>query len=147
MKAVDFLSPLETCLPKMRLQAEWLELSDIYGMPGGFAEHWRFTVRDKINWLFTEVRPRMCLVCSEPFTTFHLHHALVSRQDVRGWKPNLRLLIDTELNLVPLHEDCHLSSPPSREDCWDYQCSFYGQEIMKKWYYDLPWKTEPPRRL
>ena len=127
------------------LEAEWLELSDVYGMRTGFPEHWKFTIRDKIDWLFTEVRPRACLVCGRNFGTFHLHHGLVSRRDSQGWKPPLRLLLDTEINLIPLHESCHLSSPPSRGMCWEYQCDFYGQEILELWYNSLPWKVGPPR--
>ena len=128
------------------MTAVWFEESDLPGITGYYQSRWKKELRERLDYMYEYIRPRLCLVCDEPFSTFHLHHAVVSKQDVRGWKRKKRFLIEVEMNLVPLHGKCHLDTPPSRECCWEYQCDFYGEELMREWYNSLPWKV-PQRRF
>jgi hypothetical protein len=102
-------------------------------------------LRLRIDWLYGGVRDRICLVCGQPFQDFDLHHAIVSRKDVMGWSKKRRKLINVELNLIPLHNRCHLQNPPSREVAWAFQSDFYGEDILELWYYSLPFKIFPRR--
>ena len=108
--------------------------------------NWSFHIRDSIDFIFSHIRPRICMVCRKSFGRFDLHHGIVSRRDVQGWPKLRRCLIDVEMNLIPLHHfPCHMNSPPSREAVWKYQVEFYGRELLERWYYFLPWKAGPPR--
>lgn len=124
----------------------WFEKEDLPSVTGYYISRWKEELRERINWLHGCIRPRVCLVCNRPFSIFQLHHAVVSKQDVRGWKPKKRLLIEVEMNLIPLHSKCHLDNPPTRERCWEHQCDFYGEELMQDWYNSLSWKV-PQRRF
>ena len=124
---------------------EWLEMDDLELMTGDALKVWRPNIKEKLDWVFGNLRPRICLVCGKPFSVFDAHEAILSRNDVRGWKGHKKLLIMSELNILPLHHVCHLHSPPSREAAWKYQEEFYGRELLKQWYYSLPFKVGPPR--
>jgi len=111
-----------------------------------FRTNWKRDLRERLDWIYGTIRPRVCLVCGGLMSTYHLHHGILSRRNVQGWKKPLRMLIEVEWNLIPLHDMCHLQHPPSREDCWIYQQDFYGRELLEEWLYSLPWKTgKPPR--
>jgi len=125
------------------IEAEWLELHELETLDDNFIRYWRGSIREKLHWLYGEVRPRICLVCGDTFGGFDLHHAIVTRGDVQGWFKLRRLLIDTELNLIPLHPECHRLYPPTREEAWAYQVAFYTEWVMKRWYTALPWKGKP----
>lgn len=107
--------------------------------------NWSFHVRDTIDFIFSYIRSRICMICGEPFSGFDLHHGILSRRDVQGWSRSKRKLIDVEMNLIPLHSTCHLHSPPSREAAWQYQLEFYSRELLEQWYLNLPFKIGPPR--
>lgn len=124
---------------------EWLELGDIKLMTGNALRIWRPDLKEKLDWVFGNLRPRVCLICGKPFGTFDLHEGILSRGDVRGWKGTKKLLIFSELNCIPLHHACHLYAPPSRGTVWEYQMNFYGRELLNTWYTGLPWKVGPPR--
>jgi len=128
-----------------KLTVVWLEEKDL-PVSAKYKLKWNDELRQRLDWLYGNVRPRLCLVCNRAFAEFHLHHGIVSRRDVMGWPKAKRFLIDVELNLIPLHGHCHLDKSPTREACWEYQCSFYGSEIMNEWYNTLPFKV-PPRRF
>jgi len=104
----------------------------------------RTDLKRLIDDIFSGYRPRVCLVCGEPFSVFDMHEGIVTRRDAQGWKKSS--LIMTELNCIPLHHACHLDNPPSRQAVWDYQREFYGKEALLAWYNGLPWKAgRPPR--
>jgi len=125
---------------------EWLELDDLELMTGDALTAWRPNLKQKLNWVFGNLRPRTCLVCGKPFGVFDMHEAVLSRNDVRGWKKTKKLLIMSELNCLPLHHSpCHMDYPPSREEAWKYQEEFYGRKLLEQWYESLPFKDGPPR--
>lgn len=124
---------------------EWLELDDLELMTGDALKVWRPNLKEKLDWVFGNLRPRTCLVCGKPFDVFDMHEGIISRNDVRGWKGNKKLLIMSELNCTPLHHQCHMDRPPIRETAWKYQLEFYGRELLRQWYFDLPFKVGPPR--
>ena len=107
--------------------------------------NWSFHVRDSIDFIFSHIRPRVCMICGKSFSGFDLHHGILSRRDVQGWPRLRRCLINVEMNLIPLHSVCHMDRPPSREAAWEYQMEFYGRDLLDQWYYHLPFKIGPPR--
>jgi len=134
----------------MRLDVIWFEVTDLDTMHAGFPGEWYTTIKESIALMGTMIRPPICLACGRDlmFDSFELHHGIVSRQDIRGWRfKNARMLIDTELNLVPLHPQCNQGRPPTREEVWEYQSAFYGQQLLIDWYSALPWTTPRPPRL
>lgn len=142
--------PNSTTGQTMNLDIVWFEVADLSSMTALFCAEWAGSLKESIALMGTMARPPICLVCGRnlTFDSFDLHHGIVTRQDIRGWRyPNACMLINTELNLVPLHPSCHLSRPPSREEVWEYQANFYGQLLLVEWYRDLPWKTQRPPRL
>ena len=126
---------------------EWLQLEDLGIINGEALTAWRPNLKQKLNWVFGNRRPRTCLVCGEPFGIFDMHEGILSRNDVRGWKGTKKLLIMSELNCIPLHHKCHMDRPPSREAAWEYQMEFYGRDLLERWYFGLPFKIGPPRVL
>lgn len=124
---------------------EWLEFDDLEIMTGDALKMWRPNLKERLDWIFGNLRPRTCLVCGKSFGTFDMHEGILSRQDVRGWKGSKKMLIMSEINCVPLHHKCHMDRPPSREDAWHYQVGFYGWEVLNRWYFGLPFKIGPPR--
>ncbi len=122
----------------------WLDPNEHY--TEDFLVTWRRKVKERLDYIFAMLRPRLCLVCSEPFDVFDMHEGIASRRDVQGWKKPKRSLIMTELNCIPLHHTCHLDRPPTREKVWEYQKEFYGETTLNLWYFGLPWKIgRPPR--
>lgn len=125
---------------------EWLEYEDLELMTAGALKIWRPNLKEKLDWVFGNLRPRICLVCGEPFGVWDMHEGILSRNDIRGWRGAKKLLIMSELNCTPLHHKCHMDRPPSREDTWKYQEEFYGRDLLENWYFSLPWKLgKPPR--
>ena len=124
---------------------EWLVLEDVYLMHGKALGQWRPNLKEKLDWVFGNLRPRTCLICGKPFAVFDMHEGILSRNDVRGWKGPKKLLIMSEFNCIPLHHVCHMDHSPSREAVWEYQVEFYGRKLLKRWYFGLPFKAGPPR--
>jgi len=124
----------------------WLELKDVEADDTHLLGKWRKLLKEHLDWLYGRVRPRLCVACGEPFSTFDMHEGIVSRRDVQGWKYPKNLLIMNEINCIPLHHTCNIDRPPSRQQVWDSQVEFYGKELVELWCYDLPWKTKRPPR-
>lgn len=119
---------------------------------------WYKSIKIKINWLYGNKFPRICLACGEKFSLFELHHGIVSRGVARGWvfpefeelgflSKSVRLiLITNEVNCIPLHANCNKQHAPSPQKVWDHQVEQYSEELLTWWYKDiLPWKDKPFR--
>lgn len=126
---------------------EWLEFDDLELMTGDALKVWRPNIKEKLDWVFGNLRSRTCLVCGKPFGVWDMHECVLTRNDVRGWKGTKKLLIMSELNCIPLHHKCHMDHPPSRKAAWKYQEEFYGRDLLEQWYFGLPWKLGKPPRL
>ena len=149
-RKINVVRPNSPTKQAMRLDVVWFEVSDLDTMHSGFPAEWYRTLKESIVLMHSIIRPSICLACGHDllFDSFELHHGIVSRQDIRGWTfKHARMLIDTELNLVPLHPQCNQGKPPTREEVWEYQASFYGLQLLIDWYKELPWKTPKPPRL
>jgi len=150
-RKITVVRPNSPTQQAMRLDVIWFEVSDLDTMHSGFPAEWYATLKESIVLMHSIIRPPLCLTCGRDmvFDSFDLHHGIVSKQDIRGWRfKNARMLIDTELNLIPLHIECHRGyAAPTREEVWEYQSAFYGQSLLIEWYKGLPWKTPRPPRL
>lgn len=128
-------------------ELEWLQVDDLDELASSYLQSWRRELKEKLDWVHGAIRPRLCMVCLRPFGSWDMHEGIVTRNDVRGWKKPVRLLIMSEINCIPLHHECHMDRPPTREDVWAHQMQFYGEELMRAWYTRLPWKAGVPRRF
>ena len=135
---------------------EYFTLEEIGNLDPEFVSNWYNTVKQKMDVFYGMTFPRLCLVCGDVIEgAWDAHHGIVSRNDVRGFRHTVgnypyqvvrRMLIDTELNLLPLHHECHLHKPPTREEAWNCLTNIFTEEAVKEWYYSLPWKLgKPPR--
>jgi hypothetical protein len=82
-------------------------------------------------------------LCSNPASS--VHESLYSRQDVRGWKANIRNLIHTPYNCIALCNECH-QIPPSKENVLQWMINEYGIAVIE-WALDLPFKKNPLQYL
>lgn len=72
----------------------------------------------------------------------HLHEGIVTRATVpRGiwW----HFQIYHPFNSFLLLPDEHIPHPPSRAWCIERAYELYGKELVRDWYYNLPWKSIP----
>ncbi len=71
---------------------------------------------------------------------YQLHHALVSKNDVKGFKDKGRrhAYIQNAFNVIALHPECHDGF--SRELAAIFLCETFGEHAVKTWYYSLKWK-------
>lgn len=136
----------------------YITLEDIPDMDPHYWGEWYDEVKRVVATLYWEkfVNPPICMSCGQTVTRFDLHHGIVTRQDVRGWRVRTRganhretrlILITNPLNCIPLHHKCHMISPPTREEVWRRQCGIFGKDHLLDWYNKLPWKYGPPRRF
>lgn len=140
---------------RTEFDVSWLTLDQVPDLSAAFREQHYRDVKGWLNLVFGDIRPRVCLSCGDRFGMFDMHHGIVSRQDVRGWRHKAKgvsaakmrlLLITNELNCIPLHHTCNTDRPPTREQVWEFQKGFYGEEVLKEWYFSLPWRLgKPPR--
>jgi len=71
-----------------------------------------------------------------------VHEALYSRNDVRGWDWNRKVLIHTPYNCIALCRDCHKNSIPDKEDVLDWMLDEYGIVVLD-WCEGLPFVINP----
>lgn len=147
MKVLHLKKPMLNSIYTAQLDFPRLELTDLTTLDSTFLRAWRMRVKEHLDWVYTMIRPRICLVCREPFNVWDMHEGIVTRGDVRGWPMIRQLLIMCALNCIPLHHTCHIDHPPQRGLVWEVQCEFYGEQPVREWYEELPWKAGPPRRF
>lgn len=84
-------------------------------------------------------------ICGEPFRgTGQLHHAIITRGDARGLAEGVKeRVLHHSFNVILCHTKCHRDLV--RIKCWEYLCDLYGEEEMREWYYNLPFKVLPRR--
>lgn len=96
----------------------------------------RFVARDNQRY--------KCPVCDQflrPNEKTELHHALISREDVRGCPRPIRMLIHHTYNCILLHHECHNIN---RQEGWNILTALYGEEVIINWYEGLPDKILRP---
>lgn len=137
------------------LQAEYITLDEIEYLDERYVKTRYQNIKVMLNSFYGSVIPRRCCVCQKPFGSFDLHHCLVDKNLAAGWsfergvfdkRTVRRLLIDTELNLSPIHHTpCHMDNPPTKQSAWTRQCEIYGEKLVMAWYESLPFKNGPPQ--
>ena len=112
-----------------------LELDDLSTIRKKVLNTWYRDVKEDMDLQLGMVWPRTCAICGDPLgAAWDAHHAILSRGDVlRKYRP----MIDNPLNILSVHNACHLSSPPTREFAWEFLCERYGKELVSLWYYDI----------
>lgn len=144
---------IKNCIP---IDIHWLTIDDIAWSEDAYLNTWYNDVKMSMAYLYMDHRDTKCFVCGNYYRDFDVHHAIITRQNIRGLKVQIAgidhkktrlLLITNVLNCIPLHNKCHLEGPPKRENVWEYQVSFFGEDLMRRWYDSIPWKVGPPRRF
>lgn len=76
-------------------------------------------------------------------TGCHMHEGIISRAKA---PKNLlwHILIFHEINCFLLLPEEHIPKPPSREWCLQKAIEYYGHDVVKEWYYSLPYKGSRP---
>lgn len=102
------------------------------------------SIREKVLW----ERGFKCESC-ETRQLLSIHEGIVTRGDVQGWPKPRRLLIFHEYNCFVLCMDCHKNWGEvfPREKAWELSCERYGEQAVREWYENLPWKIGVPRRF
>lgn len=79
----------------------------------------------------------ICPACDEVLAgQGHLHHALVTRNDVRGCAPEVQALIHHQFNVIVMHPGpCH--DEMTRMRSAEYLSEIYGRSTVEMWYYAL----------
>ena len=97
-------------------------------------------------------RDRCCRGCHEPFLgrIAHMHEGILSRQNVRGWPREWRVLIMTPFNCILICGEANLGlggkSPPPRARVLAEHVHMYGPGVVR-WLRSLPFKSHPLRGL
>ena len=76
-------------------------------------------------------------------TDCEMHEGIITRGMVQGLK--WRWMIFTEYNCLLLKHTEHQPQPPSKQWCVQWAFSTYGEDIVKEWFYSLPFKVYPFR--
>lgn len=80
-------------------------------------------------------------ICGQQLSNIReLHHAILSRRDVMGCKPEVRGLIHHSFNTFEICKDCHQSI--TRALSIRYLSDIYGEQSIINWYNDFPMKTK-----
>ena len=78
-------------------------------------------------------------ICGEPLLKdFELHHALITKGDVRGLD-HRRWDIHHTYNVMLVHHSCHLNI--TKEEGFEYLSNLYGTSVAH-WYYSFPLKRK-----
>ena len=92
-----------------------------------------------INWIG-------CPVSGKRYTMsllgFELHHALLSKQDVRGMPPAVWVGIHHSYNVILLNSLVHQNT--TRPQSVAILIAKYGEREVKEWYFNFPMKTRLP---
>jgi len=78
--------------------------------------------------------------CGKPLTDVSLHHALITRGDVRGCSDEIKALIDHSYNVMLMHLVCHTNV--NRTACYRFLSDLYGQAIVENWCANFPLKVK-----
>ena len=82
-----------------------------------------------------------CGICGEKLgRQGELHHALISKQDVRHTRDGAKYrIIHHSFNVVLCHNVCHMKA--TRRACMPYLKATYGFEEVDNWYNSVPSKA------
>ena len=103
---------------------------------------WQFTLK----FVGGMNQKNCCTVCGmllRNASPIELHHALISREDVRGLPQYQKLVIHHTYNCLVLHHKCHYSI--TRQESWELLSNLYGLENLIGWYQFLPIALVRPR--
>ena len=111
------------------------------------------TTRDKISgaesWRNLVLRPfiferegGVCWVDGCYYTATDIHEAILSRQDVRGWKLKYRVLIHTPFNCIAVCKEHH-KWIPRKEEVFEWMVNEYGIQVIE-WFNSLPFRGRNP---
>lgn len=79
------------------------------------------------------INQKSTCICGLKLDTYcQLHHALITRNDVKALDEDLSFLIHCGFNVILLHSECHV--PITREKSVKYLSALYTRDYVKEWY-------------
>ncbi len=96
---------------------------------------WQSTLKF-VGGMNQKYRCAVCDILLGETPPIELHHALISREDVRGLPQYQKLVIHHTYNCLVLHHKCHHSI--TRQESWNLLSTLYGLENLIEWYQFLP---------
>ena len=76
------------------------------------------------------------------WTGCHLHEGILTRANAPKNLPFFYKIFH-EVNCLLLLPDEHIPSPPNREWCIEWAYEKYGRDIVRDWFYSIPYKKVP----
>jgi len=74
--------------------------------------------------------------------TCHMHEGILTRANVPKNIPFFWMIF-SEINCFLLLPEEHIPNPPSREWCIQRSFDRYGEDVVRNWYYSIPFKVRP----
>jgi len=107
---------------------------------------WAPDTRDELREILTILQDWKCPVCQDGLGgILDVHEGIVTKGDVQGWPDSWKFLINNIYNCSYIHRHCHRHG--EKEFYWHIKCQMFGEDSIKRWYYNLPFKNGVPRRF
>lgn len=81
----------------------------------------------------------LCPITAGPLQLPELHHALISRADVRGMPEDKQVLIHNTYNCLLVSKTAH--EHVTRQEAAIILKRLYGPDVIEGWYWSFPFKT------
>lgn len=100
------------------------------------------------DWVLEEMARRPVDIGS-PFVKSDLHHAILSKANVRGMPEEERCKINVPWNLLKVEHGIHLTKPiPEGREAAEILYGIYGRGAVRVWYSSINWRSgKPPFEL
>lgn len=79
-------------------------------------------------------------ICGETLSNSELHHALLTKADLRGVKNKERILHHS-YNVIELCHECH--EKINRTESYAFLISIFDEKLIQNWYLNVPMKVKP----
>lgn len=76
------------------------------------------------------------------YTGCHMHEGILTRANAPKNLPFFWMIFH-EVNCLLLLPDEHIPQPPNREWCTEWAYENYGRDVVREWFYSIPYKKVP----
>ncbi len=98
--------------------------------------------QQNLRWAAYHNQKSRCICGDFLGSMFHLHHAIVTKADVRGLSREIRpRVLHHSYNVIAIHNWHHHLQ--QRKESWAFLTDLYGVENVEAWYMSLPFKILP----